>query len=80
MAFLEDFNGDSRKIQVYLKEVCGSFKGVLGCFQDVLWKFPGYLTKVSSVFEKKFKNISGGFQECFNEVLFCNFVPAWISL
>ena len=64
-----------------------SFKGVSwqfnDSFKDVLRMFQGWLTKVFSVFQENFKKHFKGvsvFQECFNKVLFCDFVVAWISL
>ena len=49
----------------YIKEVQTVFQGG---FRDVLRKFQGCLKKVSSVCQVNFKN-----------VLFCNFIVAWIS-
>ena len=48
-----------------------------GSFKDALRKFQGYLKNLSSVCLRKIQQkISRVFQECFNEVLFCNFVAA----
>ena len=52
-------------------------------------QFQRCVKQVSRLFEKSIKGgsrksikkkIARVFQECFNEVLFCNFVLAWISL
>ena len=51
--FLDNFRGDSRELQGYLKEVSR------------------VLESVKCVSKKMI-------QECFNEVLFCDFVVAWI--
>ena len=65
----ETFKGDSRKLQGYPKKVQwvfhGSFKAVL---------------KKCQVCSKKISNnkVPRVFQECFNEVLFCDFIVAWI--
>ena len=45
----------------------------------LLRKLQGCLKKVSSVFQDNSKKVSLVFQECLNEVLFCDFVVAWIS-
>ena len=55
----------------------GGSREVHGNLKDVLRKFQGCLQKVLSVFQENFKKkLSRVFQECFNEVLFCNFVAA----
>ena len=43
-----------------------------GTFKDILKKYQRCFKKIS-------KQVSRVFQECFIEVLFCNFVVAWIS-
>ena len=62
--------GDSTELQGYLKEVQDVSSECQGSFKHFLRKFQGYLKKVPSV-SRKF--------QCFNEVLFCNFLLAWIS-
>ena len=71
------FKGASR---ISKRSSKGVFREFQGSFKDILRKFQGCLKKVSSVFQENFKKkVSMVFQEWFNEVLFCNFVFAWIS-
>ena len=45
---------------------------IQGCFKGIKKKFKGCFKKIS-------KKVSSVFLECFNEVLFYDFVVAWIS-
>ena len=45
---------------------------IQGCFKGIKKKFKGCFKKIS-------KKVSRVFLECFNEVLFRDFVVAWIS-
>ena len=67
--------------QIVLRMFQDSFKEDWIMFQekrskDVLRKFKFGLRK----FQRVFQSVSRVFKECFNEVLFCDFVVAWISL
>ena len=65
--FLETFNGDSREFQGYLKEVQSVFQ--------VSFKAVSNMLEVSLAFKESAKCVSREFQ-CFNVVLFCNFLLA----
>ena len=57
--FLKNFKCDSRGSKIHAK---GVSRQLQGSFKDVLWKFQGWLKKVSSVFRenvtKSFKGVS----------------------
>ena len=73
----------------------GSFKGVsrriVGCFENPLRvskrsskgvsrQFQRHFKVVSRVFKESVKCVSNKVSRCFDELLFCNFFIAWISL
>ena len=70
--FQESLKDDSRNIE-------GCFNGVLSGSQRCLRNSKNFEKKVSRVFKESGKCVSRKFQ-CFNEVLLCNFLFAWISL
>ena len=61
----DNFNGIQENFEWW-------FKGASNWFKEVSKRFKESVKCVSRKFHKKF-------QESFNEVLFCNFVLAWIS-
>ena len=63
-------------IQGYLKEVQRVLKVFEGSFKEVWRMFQRKCLCVSRKFEKKASKV---LQECFNEVLFDEFVVEWIS-
>ena len=86
--FQESLNGAQRKISGCFKEVSRMlqerFKGVS---KKIEGQFQRHSKEVSRAFKESVKwvlkisnKVSRVFQECFNAVLFCNFVLAWISL
>ena len=50
----------------------------LNTFKADSRELQGYLKEVQRVFQGIFKAVSKMFHECFNKVLFCDFVVAWI--
>ena len=86
--FKGDFQGVSRMFQKSFKgvsrKIYGSFESPLkvfrGSFKDDLRKIQGWQRKWKLCFMKISKKVSRVFQESFDEVFFCNFVVAWISL
>ena len=71
--FIDILKGDLRASKRRSKSFSGEFK-------KFLRKFQGCFKKLSSVLQENFKTkVSRVFHECFNDVLFCDFVVAWIS-
>ena len=72
--------GASRNVKEVQRVFQGSFKGVSRQFQRHFKAVPRVFKEsvncVSRQFQRKSFKV---FQECFNEVLFCNFVLPWIS-
>ena len=75
--------------QGYFKEILRVLKGRLrgvprncqGCFKGTSSQFQKRFKQVSRVFEESIECVSkkSNKKGCFNVVLFCNFVVAWIS-
>ena len=72
--FLDTFKGDSSRLSKRSSE--GDKREFEGSFKDVLRNFKESVTVFQENLRKK---TSIGFQVCFNEVFFDEFVVAWIS-